>query len=63
METTYKTFAGSYVIVTHTMRNGKDYDDGDTRTIKYVSGEFKGRVIEQLFEGDGAGWGGWVDVD
>ena len=60
-ETTYQTFSGSYVIVEHTMRNGKDYDDGDTRTIKYVSGELKGRVIDQVFEGPSS-CGGWYDI-
>lgn len=56
------TIGGTYRIEAHTMKNGTDYDDGDTRTIRYISGDLKGRVIEQVFAGPSS-VGGWVDID
>lgn len=38
------------------------FNEGDTRTIRYCTGELKGRKVDQIFHGDNA-TGGWYDED
>ncbi len=59
---TVNSVFGQYLVLRHTMRNGVDYDDGDTRTIRYVDGTLRGRTIDQEFQGD-SDCGGWYDLD
>jgi hypothetical protein len=48
-----------YTVLEFMMANGVDFNDGDTRAIRYAGDDF---VIRQTFMGDSA-TGGWYDDD
>ena len=58
---TFGTISGTYRIVRDTKPIGRDYRNGDERTIKYISGQLRGQVIEQVFLGP-TKTGGWFDL-
>jgi hypothetical protein len=59
----FSGWAGRYCIIDLSISNpDHDFQDGDTRTIKYLSGTLEGRVIPQIFLGPSS-TGGWYDID
>lgn len=58
---TFNGLSGTYRIERDTKPDGRDYQAGDERTIHYISGDLKGRYVEQVFEGP-SNTGGWVDL-
>lgn len=61
MGRTFAAMGGKYRILRDTKPPGRDYQDGDERSIQYISGKLHGRVIEQVFRGSTKA-GGWFDL-